>query len=125
MFSDEEGVRAAARGDRRGRWPKGRVINEARSCRWHGHAPVKDLPRGMPGATRHAATVMDVPWRAKEGVCNGGSSMWAEWPIHGEPVTRARALPARANAPSIHYRSRVLAILHIARGAAKWRASVS
>eukprot|EP00959_Pyramimonas_sp_CCMP1952_P327460 6855296-Pyramimonas_sp.AAC.1 len=71
--------------------------------------------------------------------------MGAAWPMHAQciahacdrvrlastvgshrgPVVRARALPARASAPSIHYRSCARAFLHIARGAAKWSASVS
>eukprot|EP00959_Pyramimonas_sp_CCMP1952_P124529 2603887-Pyramimonas_sp.AAC.1 len=83
--------------------------------------------------------------RVKEGVCNRGSSMGAELPMyaqciahacdrvrlastvggHGGPVVRARALPTRANAPSIHHRSCARAFLHIARGAAKWSASMS
>eukprot|EP00959_Pyramimonas_sp_CCMP1952_P002063 42339-Pyramimonas_sp.AAC.1 len=44
---------------------------------------------------------------------------------HGGPVVRARALPARANALSIHCRSCARAFLRITRGAAKWSASVS
>eukprot|EP00959_Pyramimonas_sp_CCMP1952_P356631 7468512-Pyramimonas_sp.AAC.1 len=44
---------------------------------------------------------------------------------HGGPVARARVLPARASAPSIHYRSCVRAFLHIARGVAKWSACAS
>eukprot|EP00959_Pyramimonas_sp_CCMP1952_P356933 7474072-Pyramimonas_sp.AAC.1 len=48
---------------------------------------------------------------------NAGSHWW--------PVIRARALPARAHAPSIHYRSCVRTFLHIARGSAEWSASVS